>query len=154
MLERIPPGFDRGLEFEAKTEVKKFSMTQLLLEEQQRIQMQSSPIQKSLSNDIQELKQDVEQFKFIRNSNPMHKEKSKLSSSFARAVDLNRLPEDYDQVVPELAITYPFQLDPFQKQAIYHLERGESVFVAAHTSAGKTVVAEYAIALAQKHMTK
>ena len=31
---------------------------------------------------------------------------------------------------------------------------GDSVFVAAHTSAGKTVVAEYAIALAQKHMTR
>ena len=28
------------------------------------------------------------------------------------------------------------------------------MFVAAHTSAGKTVVAEYAIALASKHMTK
>lgn len=35
-------------------------------------------------------------------------------------------------------------------QAIYYLERGESVFVAAHTSAGKTVVAEYAFALASK----
>ena len=31
---------------------------------------------------------------------------------------------------------------------------GDSVFVAAHTSAGKTVVAEYAIALANKHMTR
>ena len=28
------------------------------------------------------------------------------------------------------------------------------MFVAAHTSAGKTVVAEYAIALASKHMTR
>ena len=28
------------------------------------------------------------------------------------------------------------------------------MFVAAHTSAGKTVVAEYAIALAEKHMTR
>jgi antiviral helicase SKI2 len=28
------------------------------------------------------------------------------------------------------------------------------VFVAAHTSAGKTVVAEYAIAIAMRHMTK
>jgi len=45
-------------------------------------------------------------------------------------------------------------LDVFQKRAIYHLENGECVFVAAHTSAGKTVVAEYAIALASKHMTK
>ena len=49
--------------------------------------------------------------------------------------------------LPNLAIRYPFELDPFQKEAILHLERGESVFVAAHTSAGKTVVAEYAIAL-------
>jgi antiviral helicase SKI2 len=45
-------------------------------------------------------------------------------------------------------------LDTFQKQAVYHLELGDSVFVAAHTSAGKTVVAEYAIALAEKHMTR
>lgn len=35
-------------------------------------------------------------------------------------------------------------------QAIYCLERGDSVFVSAHTSAGKTVVAEYAFALASK----
>ena len=42
----------------------------------------------------------------------------------------------------------------FQKQAILHLENHESVFVAAHTSAGKTVVAEYAIALSLKHMTR
>jgi superfamily II RNA helicase len=34
------------------------------------------------------------------------------------------------------------------------VEMGDSVFVAAHTSAGKTVVAEYAIALAAKHMTR
>ena len=33
-------------------------------------------------------------------------------------------------------------------------ENGESVLIAAHTSAGKTVVAEYAIALSQRHMTK
>jgi antiviral helicase SKI2 len=45
-------------------------------------------------------------------------------------------------------------LDIFQKQAIYHLENGDSVFVAAHTSAGKTAVAEYAISLASKHMTR
>ena len=42
----------------------------------------------------------------------------------------------------------------FQKQAILHLENHDSVFVAAHTSAGKTVVAEYAIALSMKHMTR
>lgn len=51
-------------------------------------------------------------------------------------------------------LQWPFELDVFQKQAILRLEAHESVFVAAHTSAGKTVVAEYAIALSQKHMTR
>ena len=41
-----------------------------------------------------------------------------------------------------------------QREAIYHLENNECVFVAAHTSAGKTAIAEYAIALAAKHMTR
>jgi ATP-dependent RNA helicase DOB1 len=41
---------------------------------------------------------------------------------------------------------WPFTLDPFQRTAISSIERGESVLVSAHTSAGKTVVAEYAIA--------
>ena len=42
---------------------------------------------------------------------------------------------------------YPFPLDPFQQTAVNALEAGHSVLVAAHTSAGKTVVAEYAIAM-------
>ena len=43
---------------------------------------------------------------------------------------------------------YDFVLDPFQETSVAVLERDESVMVAAHTSAGKTVVAEYAIAMA------
>jgi len=42
---------------------------------------------------------------------------------------------------------YPFTLDTFQATSVNCLEAGESVLVAAHTSAGKTVVAEYAIAM-------
>ncbi|ESO96630.1 hypothetical protein LOTGIDRAFT_147247 [Lottia gigantea] len=53
-----------------------------------------------------------------------------------------------------LVFQWPFEPDIFQKQAILHLENKDSVFVAAHTSAGKTVIAEYAIALSLKHMTK
>ncbi|KOO29466.1 putative mtr4-involved in nucleocytoplasmic transport of mRNA [Chrysochromulina tobinii] len=41
---------------------------------------------------------------------------------------------------------YKFELDPFQKAAVACIERDESVLVSAHTSAGKTVCAEYAIA--------
>uniref|UniRef100_A0A0E0NA65 DExH-box ATP-dependent RNA helicase DExH11 n=1 Tax=Oryza rufipogon TaxID=4529 RepID=A0A0E0NA65_ORYRU len=61
---------------------------------------------------------------------------------------------NFYKLVPDMAIEYPFELDKFQKEAIYYLEKGESVFVAAHTSAGKTVVAEYAFALATKHCTR
>lgn len=46
--------------------------------------------------------------------------------------------------------TYPFTLDPFQRISINCIERNESVLVAAHTSAGKTVIAEYAIATSLK----
>lgn len=85
-------------------------------------------------------------------------------------VDVNQEITNFRELVPNMAkdvsfyfrkieaeaefSQWPFELDTFQKEAVYHLENGDSVFVAAHTSAGKTVVAEYAIALATKHMTK
>jgi len=63
------------------------------------------------------------------------------------------LPPDYkyipiSQHVPAdpPARKYKFELDPFQRTSVNAIERGESVLVSAHTSAGKTVVAEYAIA--------
>ncbi|KAF2833537.1 antiviral helicase [Ophiobolus disseminans] len=68
------------------------------------------------------------------------------------------LPPDYDYVPmdehkppQEPARTWPFELDPFQKVSIASIERNESVLVSAHTSAGKTVVAEYAIAQCLKN---
>ncbi|KAI9820336.1 MAG: hypothetical protein M1827_005958 [Pycnora praestabilis] len=73
---------------------------------------------------------------------------------WAHMVDINRGIANFRELVPDMAKEWPFELDNFQKEAVYHLENGDSVFVAAHTSAGKTVVAEYAIALAAKHMTK
>jgi len=73
---------------------------------------------------------------------------------WAHMVDVRREITNFRELVPDMAREWPFELDTFQKEAVYHLENGDSVFVAAHTSAGKTVVAEYAIALAAKHMTK
>jgi ATP-dependent RNA helicase DOB1 len=68
------------------------------------------------------------------------------------------LPPNYDYVPiaqhkspDQPARTWPFELDPFQKVSIASIERGESVLVSAHTSAGKTVVAEYAIAQSLKN---
>ncbi|KAK0749094.1 NUC185 domain-containing protein [Schizothecium vesticola] len=78
----------------------------------------------------------------------------KAGREWAHMVDIKREMTNFRELVPDMAKDWPFELDTFQKEAIYHLENGDSVFVAAHTSAGKTVVAEYAIALAAKHMTK
>ncbi|GAA5799047.1 hypothetical protein HPULCUR_004456 [Helicostylum pulchrum] len=73
---------------------------------------------------------------------------------WAHEINVNEPFDNFYDLVPEMALQFPFELDVFQKQAVYHLEIGDSVFIAAHTSAGKTVVADYAIALATKHMTK
>ncbi|EGZ78080.1 antiviral helicase [Neurospora tetrasperma FGSC 2509] len=78
----------------------------------------------------------------------------KAGREWAHMVDIRREIPNFRELVPDMAREWPFELDTFQKEAVYHLENGDSVFVAAHTSAGKTVVAEYAIALAAKHMTK
>ncbi|KAM3571966.1 hypothetical protein VYU27_006030, partial [Nannochloropsis oceanica] len=68
-----------------------------------------------------------------------------------RVISFSALPADYvahDFMPPaQPAKTYAFPLDPFQQAAIGFIEKGESVLVAAHTSAGKTVTAEYAIAM-------
>lgn len=74
--------------------------------------------------------------------------------SWAHVVDLDHKLDNFHDVVPNMAREWPFELDTFQQEAVYHLEQGDSVFVAAHTSAGKTVVAEYAIAMATRNMTK
>ena len=58
---------------------------------------------------------------------------------WAHVVDVNKDITNFHELVPEMARTWPFELDTFQKEAVYHLENGDSVFVAAHTSAGKTV---------------
>lgn len=53
-----------------------------------------------------------------------------------------------------MAKQYPFTLDPFQSKSVAILERRESVLVSAHTSAGKTAIAEYAIAMAFREKTR
>ncbi|XP_057536016.1 DExH-box ATP-dependent RNA helicase DExH11 isoform X2 [Amaranthus tricolor] len=77
-----------------------------------------------------------------------------VKESWATRESNNGIADRFHELVPDLALEFPFELDRFQKEAIYYLEHGESVFVAAHTSAGKTVVAEYAFALASKHCTR
>ncbi|KAK8860769.1 hypothetical protein M9Y10_012435 [Tritrichomonas musculus] len=58
---------------------------------------------------------------------------------------------EFSTKVTNPALTFPYKLDPFQLRAIYRLELNQCVFVSAPTSAGKTVVAQYAIALCRSH---
>ena len=51
-------------------------------------------------------------------------------------------------VLTEFRAGYSFELDPFQEQGCEALEDGYSVLVCAPTGAGKTVVGEFAVALA------
>ncbi|MFT8358383.1 DEAD/DEAH box helicase [Bifidobacterium aquikefiri] len=48
----------------------------------------------------------------------------------------------------------PFELDRFQEEAIEALEADDNVLVAAPTGSGKTVVADFAVFLAQEHNVK
>lgn len=65
--------------------------------------------------------------------------------------DYHYLPISQHKPPEQPAREFPFELDPFQAVSIASIERNESVLVSAHTSAGKTVVAEYAIAQCLKN---
>ncbi|KAH6657648.1 rRNA-processing arch domain-containing protein [Truncatella angustata] len=69
-------------------------------------------------------------------------------------LDYEYVPLSQHKPPAEPARSWPFTLDPFQRLSISSIERDESVLVSAHTSAGKTVVAEYAIAQCLKKNTR
>ncbi|PRT53928.1 Antiviral helicase SKI2 [Wickerhamiella sorbophila] len=92
------------------------------------------------------------EFSFVRPKKTV--EPQQKAKVWAHMMDINQPITNFSEMVPNPARTWPFELDNFQKEAVYHLEQGDSVFVAAHTSAGKTVVAEYAMSMALRNMTK
>jgi ATP-dependent RNA helicase DOB1 len=61
-------------------------------------------------------------------------------------LDYEYIPLSEHKAPEDPARIYPFKLDPFQALSVASIQREESILVSAHTSAGKTVVAEYAIA--------
>ena len=83
------------------------------------------------------------------------KQLSNASTQYAKVLDPNDDVEElFASEVPNPAKEFEFKLDVFQMQAVLCLERGHNVLVAAHTSAGKTVVADYAIAMAFRSMSR
>lgn len=167
-LLEVPPGFSRGLRLPEKAarDVEAAEEVEQVLEE--------DPAQTGITNGVpvdgtdtvtpeeDEFAGEEEvdsllpiEFPALAPHGPLAVARNKHGGrEWAHMVDVDRDITNFHELVPEMARTWPFELDTFQKEAVYHLENGDSVFVAAHTSAGKTVVAEYAIALAAKHMTK
>uniref|UniRef100_A0AAQ5YGP3 SKI2 homolog, superkiller viralicidic activity 2-like n=2 Tax=Amphiprion ocellaris TaxID=80972 RepID=A0AAQ5YGP3_AMPOC len=158
-LLKIPPGLKAGMDFTnkdakvAKAEVNLMSLletldiTDLQPEEEEKEEGKGKEEASKLprTNSLEDLGKEEK-------SKPG--EKPEENQKWAIPVDVTSPCEDFYKRIPNLAFKWPFELDVFQKQAVLRLEAHDSVFVAAHTSAGKTVVAEYAIALSQKHMTR
>lgn len=87
----------------------------------------------------------------IRFANVVTSDTSTAIINGRKVTKFSAIPEGYEKPAPPdpplpPAKEYPFTLDPFQQAAVGYIEDNESVLVSAHTSAGKTVMAEYAIA--------
>ncbi|KAM9738445.1 superkiller complex protein 2 [Menidia menidia] len=173
-LLRVPPGLKAGMDFTekdakiAKAEVNLMSLL-TALEDIPDLQLETE--EKEAGKDSKEAPklprtnslEDLGIKDAVSSSSPSDKRKGEKSKpkenpedkrKWAIPVDITSPCDDFYKRIPNPAFKWPFELDLFQKQAVLRLEAHDSVFVAAHTSAGKTVVAEYAIALSQKHMTR
>ena len=64
-------------------------------------------------------------------------------------IDISKFDE-----IKDPAMKFKFILDNFQKRSIVRLEQNKNILVCAHTSSGKTLVAEYGIALGKKKNQK
>ncbi|KAG2212575.1 hypothetical protein INT47_000551 [Mucor saturninus] len=178
-LSLIAPGLDRGLAFEGDENQKESSIIKkdssvFNIEDMMapiddtydflNVKTKQEETVQDISTKEQDTKESEEVDAFLPTTLPPQKDlvPKKLATAnealkrreWAHEINVNEPFDNFYDLVPEMALQFPFELDVFQKQAVYHLEIGDSVFIAAHTSAGKTVVADYAIALATKHMTK
>ena len=178
-LLEVAPGFSRGIDFsreEKKVDTETANAIEEVLKEEP--QARNDGVEEEPSESLQDeepkpngivdgesdssddFHEDIDallpvEFPALEPHGPLAASRAKRGGrEWAHMVDVNRGIPNFRDLVPDMAREWPFELDTFQKEAVYRLENGDSVFVAAHTSAGKTVVAEYAIALAAKHMTK
>ncbi|XP_023241330.1 helicase SKI2W-like [Centruroides sculpturatus] len=172
----IPPGFEVGMKFEKKKEEIEQSVIKLSdilssydiseldsvaegfvfesSEDIDRISDATATTSTTITSENDELEETLSKTPDVLNISETKEIETESTTDWAVEVNVLLPVEDFHQRIPNMAFKYDFELDTFQKQAILHLENNDNVFVAAHTSAGKTVVAEYAIALAMKSMTK
>ncbi|KAF7210868.1 superkiller complex protein 2 isoform X1 [Nothobranchius furzeri] len=169
-LLKVPPGFKAGMDFTnkdakvAKSEVNLMSLLSTLdeisnlqpdTEEKEGDKQTEEAVKLPRTNSLEDLGiKDATPSSIPSEAGNKDKQNPEEKKKWAIPVDITSPCQDFYKRIPSPAFKWPFELDTFQKQAVLKLEAHESVFVAAHTSAGKTVVAEYAIALSQKHMTR
>ena len=104
------------------------------------------------NNDNNDINIDKEEINFKINNIPDKEVQiitEKFEGGFHELIYPISLPKPENKIteIKNPATTYPFKLDQFQEKSLICLENHQSVLVSAHTSAGKTVVAQYAIAM-------
>ena len=100
--------------------------------------------------------QEKEKYDNLISDKEIQIEKENFEGGYHETIYLKSMPLDDSKKIksfssiPNPSMSFSFELDEFQKKSILCLENRESVLVSAHTSAGKTVVAQYAIAMAKR----
>lgn len=173
----IPPGFKTGYDFKNNQKYKEYILpskteenvnllknleddldVQEWLKLTQSEEQENKEVLENKGNQPAEEFKDVDEHIMSSELKPVleisNTKDTSLRTEWAEMLDISQPITDFKEKIPCPAMTYPFELDTFQKQAILKLEERQYVFVAAHTSAGKTVVAEYAIALSQRDLTR
>ena len=135
-------------------EIKKYNNTQIKEKKEDLLLMKEiQSIKESIRTEsTNEYNDNEEEIDFKINNIPDKEVKiitNKFEGGFHELIYPINIPEPKTIVerIENPATEYPFKLDKFQEKSILCLENKQSVLVSAHTSAGKTVVAQYAIAM-------
>ncbi|KAG8190787.1 hypothetical protein JTE90_005823 [Oedothorax gibbosus] len=170
-----PPGFQSGMKFEKKvydqvdyahSQPRKINLSEVLAmddsidlemfddleDKQEEICLEKVQLKKA-ENTEDEVFLKLATLPTLSISETVEK-KPEVKYEWAVIDNVHEPVHDFEAKLPKMACKFPYKLDPFQQRAILHLENKENVFVAAHTSAGKTTVAEYAIHLCEKHKSR
>jgi len=135
-------------------EIKKYNNTQIKEKKEDLLLMKEiQSIKESIrTENTNESNDNEDEIDFKINNIPDKEVKiitNKFEGGFHELIYPINIPEPKTIVekIENPATEYPFKLDKFQEKSILCLENKQSVLVSAHTSAGKTVVAQYAIAM-------
>ena len=133
------------------TQLKEKQEDLLLMKEIQSIKESIKTEYKENQNESKDINEE-EEIDFKINNIPDKEVKiitKKFAGGFHELIYPINMPEPKTKIekIEHPATEYPFKLDQFQEKSILCLENHQSVLVSAHTSAGKTVVAQYAIAM-------